>query len=486
MKYGLNYYDVDKVLTSIEKTKSFLLGHYLQDSNGEKYQLINYYKSAYINSERYIAELQHRVWAYYDYAQEYQLETVFLTLTLPSEYHRQKQMNGKLVKNPKFAHRHLKLYDTTTHKRATSYSIPIIKYYKTLGTKKHNGKFIDISLLKKDYKPRVAIKHLTKLLSKLRHDRSFKSIPKDKRPYFRMTEPHKDGTPHIHVAFFMPKEYVENFIKAIQRLFPSPQSDVASTYIPSSYSEYQNVYRSKNKYYPAYKQSESSKEYIRLQISDTVKYLMKYIYKTLDDMRNGANITELSTWYLTHNICRFYTSRTLISLNVYRSICGKMGLLELTKSYECDELSVYLDPDTKKPMIIEYEGNVLWSKKSFELKEYDSSQDLQDRKDKYVKAPVVTIPVYVDGEEYYMFRGDTLLYQNNSTMKNNNLPTVPIPSSMNNHQLYQYYHILDIDDPNLNLAHFGHVQNLMIKRDLLDADIQSLNDFNTKFEYEEV
>lgn len=488
MKYGINYYDVDKVITSMDKTKSFLMGHYLQDSNGEKYQLINYYKSAYINTERYIAELQHRVWSYYNYAQEQELETVFLTLTLPSEYHRQKQQNGRLVNNPKFAHRQIKLYDTITHKRAISYTKPVIKYYKTLGISKHNGKFLDISLLKKDYKPRSGIKQLTKLLSKLRHDRSFKGIPKDKRPYFRMTEPHKDGTPHVHVAFFMPKEYIENFIKAIQRLYPNPQSDVASTFIPSSYKEYQRVYRSKNKYYPAYKQSENSKDYIRLQISNTVSYLMKYIYKTLDDMRNGANVTELSVWYLANNICRFYTSRTLISLNIYRALNGRMGLLELTKSYESDELTVYLDTETKKPMMIELDGNLLWNKKHFELKEYDSSEDLQKRKDRHVRPPVITIPVEIDGEEFYMFKGSTTLYQEKRFQKNNiDIASIPIPSRMNSYQLYNYYHALDLDDPSINLAHFGHVQNLLIEQNILDdISIQSLNDFNTKFEYKEV
>lgn len=174
--------------------------------------------------------------------------------------------------------------------------------------------------------------------------------------------------------------------------------------------------------------------------------------------------------------------------NQDRSLNGKMGLLELTKSYECDDLSVYLDTETKRPMIIEYEGNVLWSKKAFELKEYDSSEDLQARKDKNVKAPVVTIPVEVDGEEYFMFKGSTTLHQNKIIEDKKYIPTVPIPSTMSMYQLYEYYHSLDPDNPDLNLAHFGHVQNCMVKMNLLDDDIpiQSLNDFNTKFDFEEV
>jgi len=50
-------------------------------------------------------------------------------------------------------------------------------------------------------------------------------------------------------------------------------------------------------------------------------------------------------------------------------------------------------------------------------------------------------------------------------------------------QLWNYYHSLNVDDPTLNLKHFGHVQNTMIERGLIsDIEIQPLDAFGV-FDY---
>ena len=74
---------------------------------------------------------------------------------------------------------------------------------------------------------------------------------------------------------------------------------------------------------------------------------MKYILKTLDDLRaDNQKITDLTLWYILHGICRIYTSRTLISLDVYRVLGGRYSLNELSVMYKDKEISILLCPET--------------------------------------------------------------------------------------------------------------------------------------------
>jgi len=205
---------------------------------------------------------------------------------------------------------------------------------------------------------------------------------------------------------------------------------------------------------------------------------MKYIYKTLDDLRDGKGITEITMWYIMHGICRFYTSRTLISLNVYRPLGGKLTLLELTQHYQNDTVTVYLDPETKQPKIIQYDDVIIWKKKEFELKQYD-----KDDKKHQAAAKIRTVDIEIVGEEFYMMRGGSKLYSHPTQTDTSDEEYITPVERMKMLQLYNYYHSLDIDDPTLNIQHFGHVQNTMIERGLLDdMEMQSLNSFNTDME----
>jgi len=410
---------------------------------------------------------------------------VFLTLTLPSEYHPKKTLrNGKIINNPKFAHNDINIFDIYTKQRPTSYDKMIFKYYKTLKRTLYTGKIETVSLDPKDYSPSKGSKLLTEMFAKVRKDRSFQDLDKDERVYFRVTEPHKDGTPHLHISLWLPKQNVSRFVQAVHRFYPAPLADIASTYIPADYKLYKNVYRKWDKdinrfrWYDGYKVHEDDKSYIKLQIEDSVAYLMKYIYKTLDDLRDDKGITEITMWYIMHGICRFYTSRTLISLNVYRPLGGRLSLLELTQHYQDDTVTVYLDPETKQPKIIQYDDFILWNKKEFELKQYD-----KDDKKHQTTGKIRTVDVEIDGEEFYMLRGGSKLYAKPTQTDMAYEEYITPVERMKMVQLYNYYHSLDVDDPTLNIKHYGHVQNTMIYRGLLnDMEIQPLNSFNTDME----
>jgi len=557
--YGLTSKDIDFVYKKIENQKDFLYGNYIENA-GEKIPLASFFKNSFINPDRYIAELQHRVWSLVEYAQSKELKNVFLTLTLPSQYHKKKTLgNGKVIDNPKFAHRNIVIYDIETHELATSYKKFMFAEFTTSKLKYWNGRMTTVSLFKKnkmiidpeynkplrsyddlvehlgysnvddylrkdieiyditthervldytsysfkykdvplhvrrlpftetislleeDYTPSAGSKVLTQMFAKIRKDRSFQDLDKDQRVYFRVTEPHKDGTPHLHISLWLPKQNVSRFVQAVHRFYPAPMADIATTYIPQGYELYEKVYKRNGSWHTGYKAHKDDKSFIKLQIEDSVSYLMKYIYKTLDDLRDAKGITEITMWYILHGICRFYTSRTLISLNVYRPLGGKLSLLELTQHYNDDTVTVCLDPETKQPKIIQYDDYILWNKKDFELKQYG-----KDDKKQKITAKIRTVDVEIDGEEFYMMRGGTKLYPKSSDTDISQEEYITPVDRMKMVQLYNYYHSLDVDDPLLNLHHFGHTQNTMIERGLLNGEILPLNDFNTDFLNEEI
>ncbi|WP_169745678.1 replication endonuclease [Sulfurovum lithotrophicum] len=334
LQYGLTRRGVRMAKAKISRAKLFLNSHYLVSKAGDKIPLIDCYKSPTINADRYVAEIQHRVYSMVEYAQDRGLETIFLTLTLPSAYHKMKTINGKLVYNPKYAD----------------------------GTDNYD-----------DYTPKAGSKYLTKMLAKIRQDRSYKEIDPDDRCSFRVMEPHKNGTPHVHVAMFVPRYAVARLIDAIFRLFPFPQSDISSTYIPDEWQE--SFVWEKGKKKQVFKKNDGTKNFIRVQVQDSYSYMLKYIYKTLDDLRGDGKISELSYWYISNGITRFYTSRTLVSLSIYRPLNGRFTMLELTKLYRDKQLQVFLNESTKKPELMILGSDIIYDRQKYVLEEKEMSYD---------------------------------------------------------------------------------------------------------------
>ena len=395
--YGINALSRKSTLKKMRDTSYYLDNHFVKFGN-DYLPYSHFFKNSFINSQRYIAEIQNRVWSIYNYARSKELVNVFFSLSLPTEYHSHKQIlkgkaKGKLIKNSKY---------------------------------------------NSELTPKVGSKKLSELLSKIWNDRIWREIPLEFRCFFRVIEPHKDGTPHLHVSFFIPEDKVERFVNMLNRLFPEPQGKVVT------------------------------------KIDNPVAYLMKYILKTLDDLRfDNENVTDLTLWYVHHGICRLYTSRTLISLDVYRVLGGRYSMNELSIMYKEKRLTVYVDPITNKPSQIFDEFGQIWTKKlPINVNFNQMRQELKPKLKEKTKTP---INVNVDGYDY--------LYSEGNLIDVEDLPFVP--SLSKNYQLYEHYNSLDIEtcDP----KHFGLVQNECIRRHLIEGKIQSLNDFSTNpksIEYE--
>ena len=180
------YYGLTKKQLEVNETKLALQRRFLNLSvlydkqTGNMIPLRDLIISANHSPHRYHAEVHNRVHTLVGEAERKGLVPIFMTITLPSEYHPFKMVNKKLVTNPKF--------DGTP--------------------------------------PREAVKALTKRFARFRNDRVLRDIGKDNRMYFRVNEPHQSGTPHTHILYYVPKESVNRVIAVFKRLYPQKGNDI--------------------------------------------------------------------------------------------------------------------------------------------------------------------------------------------------------------------------------------------------------------------
>jgi len=419
--YGLTKHQIDFTMKKVELNMNYLKSNGCQIDN-KIIPYADFVSNSYNNSDRYIAELQHRAWSVYDYANELGLKNIFITLTLPSEWHPKKTLkNGKLVNNPRF--------------RGLTFITSINGYDFLNAHVKQNIPFIepilDFSKTVDKYTPKNASKELSNMFKKIRDDRSYKSILKDDRVYFRVTEPHKDGTPHLHISLFVPHDRYEKIVKAVKRLFPAPASKVET------------------------------------DIKSPVSYLMKYVLKTLDDLReNSEDITNLTLWYLYHGISRFYTSRTFAPLEVYRKLGGMYSLIDLTKDYQRNDIQVYTCTTTKKILYIENEFGTIYTQKPVNF------FDKQDNADEvpYLESEYEPLSTKDMSRYEKMTINNKVFYVEHTKLKAPPKYTKK-PYQMRDTQLLHYFNNIDIDTVDMN--HYNYTYKLIMERGLLSPTMLS-------------
>ncbi|NQY19799.1 MAG: replication endonuclease [Campylobacteraceae bacterium] len=390
--YGLTKFTREIAIDKVNFQKRFLENNFILFGT-TSVALSTFVKNAYINSNRYIAEVNHRVWSLYHYANNKGLKNIFGTITVPSVYH-------KKISN---------------------------RYY--------NSNFInDIN-----HTPKAGAIELSRMFKRLLDLRVLRDINKEDKCHFRVYEPHKDGTPHLHFSMFVPENKVEEIVDRFKKYFKL---------------KYKNL-----------------QVKFETNINNPVSYLMKYILKTFDDLRKAdAKLSDLSLWYIKHSITRFYTSRTLISLDVYRCLNGRYDLLELTQMYKNRELIVYLDTDTNKIASIEDHIGIIYTKKHVTICDMKTNATfkLKYEKRKSLKSPIINI----EGIEYISVDGILKVFD----------PIIPVKkmSSMN---LYQHYLDINEDIENYNLHHYGLVKNEMISRELIVGEEVLVSEYNLGFDF---
>ena len=372
--YGISETDKIFLKTKLENQKKFLDSNFFM-VNGEYVPYSNFYFSSWHNSNRYIAELNNRVASLNDYALSQGLCPIFAVFTLPSEFHKQKLITLKS------------------------------------GRKKlvYNKKYID------DDKHSVSAgaSRLQALVRKIIGSRCFRGIASDKRCYITTKEPHLDGTCHLNLLVFVPKDNLDKCVSAIKDRFLDAHSRVET------------------------------------DIKNATSYVMKYIFKTLDDLRQNPeldNLTDISYWYLKHKIRRFTMSQTFISLEIYRKLNGRVDLISLTKNYNKGLVTVLLDPETKKPLQIFDEFGDLWhkikvSKDETTTRHQNVSSEIKDFGNTLKQRQILKLC-----DEFF---------------KSDEKPK-PV-SRMKDYELVNYYQSLGGD---VNVQHLAYVENLMLDRNL--------------------
>ena len=254
---------------------------------------------------------------------------------------------------------------------------------------------------------------LQALVRKIIGSRCFRGIASDKRCYITTKEPHLDGTCHLNFLVFVPKEQFSDCVRVIKDNFLDTHSRVET------------------------------------DIKNATSYVMKYIFKTLDDLRQNPdldNLTDISYWYLKHKIRRFTMSQTFVSLEIYRKLNGRVDLISLTKNYNKGLVTVLLDPETKKPLQIFDEFGDLWHK-------IKVSKDETTIRHQNVSSEIKSF-------------GNTLKQRQilklcDELFKSDEKPK-PV-SRMKDYELVNYYQSLGGD---VNAQHLAYVENLMLDREL--------------------
>ena len=283
-KYGLTESDLVSVKLKIKKQENFLKNSYVRDKRtGVTFSLKECIVSSNHNANRYYAEIQNRIDTLQAEADRANLTPVFLTITLPSEFHPMKQKSKydkTLIKNPKY-----------------------------------NG-----------VEPRQATKILTKMWAKLRHDRSLKELTKNERMYYRVNEPHKDGTPHAHFLLFIPEDKVSRVEKAFNHLYNS-----------------------------------KANKFVK-DIKSAKNYIMKYINKTLPKSKEQLTLDDefINAWYIKHRINRFQSSRSTAPMYLYRLLHHRFTLYALTQIQKTNSLKILTKIDDDKIMEIWDEDELLF------------------------------------------------------------------------------------------------------------------------------
>lgn len=373
--YGISETDKIFLKTKLENQKKFLDSNFFM-INGEYVPYSNFYFSSWHNSSRYIAELNNRVASLNDYAQSQGLCPIFAVFTLPSEYHKQKLITLKSGKK--------KLV--------------------------YNKKFID----DEDHSVSAGASKLQALVRSIMNSLHFRSLSQNQRCYITTKEPHLDGTCHLNLLVFVPKENLDKCVSAIKDRFLDTHSRVET------------------------------------DIKNATSYVMKYIFKTLDDLRQNPdldNLTDISYWYLKHKIRRFTMSQTFVSLEIYRKLNGSIDLISLTKNYNKGLVTVVVDPDTRKPLRIFDEFGDLWQKTRI-IKDSNTIKRYEDASDK-IKSFGNSL------KQRQILKLCDELFKTETRVK-------PV-SRMRDYELVNYYQSLGGD---VNFQHLAYVENLMLDRKL--------------------
>lgn len=443
MKYGLHSFDVENIQKKINTQKDYMVNSTFTTSSGSVKTLLDVSMSANI-SERYYAQLVNKVNTLQQTMTNLDLTPIFLTLThdgwLHDLYHGdysrfEASLLCKLPENDKYGYLRTK---ASLHETFDSHDLYMVLRWQW---------------------------------DKFTSTRTFRNMRKESKiGYLFATEPHESGVPHAHVLLYVPASYVYKLKLEFIKIFDAPM----------------NISQDKKRLSPE-QIANGELNGFQWTISNPVGYILKYVTKSFMDIKNQAQIDELQAWYIKHRIVRFTTSHTLVPQWVYNKVYPLendwLYLSDLKINSMCEwsaEDDYFKFEDTNLGKTLMYTRGLYQMFQDGELiREFgEIKQKVEIQIKKYhlcLKSDLPKpsyVPVYDKGEitHRYFKKEFHQLYKSHIA-----------PSSLNSYELLQYYYTLNPET--CNLQHFGLVQNECIKRGLIDGELQSLNDFNSDFNF---
>ena len=433
--YGLTEYDLLVAREKIKQQKKYLTDNELITSNGQVKSLLDLSFSAN-HSYRYYAQLANKINVIEQLAFNNGLVPIFTTMTLDGFYR-------DLLRGD---YKRFILMGKDKREEAFK-SVPNNDRFGYIRDKIQNLERLTVKDL---YKILLAQNH------QFRKGTAFKQLLKAgyKFEFIRTVEPHKDGVPHFHMMLFIPESFIDLFHKDFKRYFIAPRNQ--------------------------------RKKAFQKDINSASAYIMKYITKTFIDIKKDKELDYINAWFVKHRIMRCVTSRSTLPQWIYKkiSIINK-DWFYLTDILNSDNSSYTSEWSQKNDYFYIYDN---WSNYEFEylcgqLSIYRDGK-LKKRVGKIVEKPYVMttyekipltwttkkenkpIPIYENNKiTMYFKNGKFTRYQKHI-------------SDMSDFELYEYYTDYDLEDTSQLYQKYLGVRNEMIKRDLLNSKLYSLNNFD--------
>lgn len=285
-KYGLTKIDLARVREKIALQEDYLEQNTFTTSNGEVKSFLDISYSANL-SKRYYPRILNKVNTFTSHGLNQGLVPIFLTVTLDGFF--RDFLQGDYSRWDK-------------HKR--DYILG-----KHIPNNDRSGHYIDYIERGSTLTPKDLYKIIGWQLHRFTKSTTLQNIRKEGLNYsfLRVTEPHKDGTPHFHILMYAPLEYVPSIYKEFVRYFPAPQNHKKLTLKSSG--------RHPSKIADGIYETNG----FQTKIRSASAYILKYILKSFTNLINDDEIDYLQAWYVHNKIPRLISSHTLVSQDVYHS-----------------------------------------------------------------------------------------------------------------------------------------------------------------------
>ena len=286
IRYGLSDDDLINAQNKVLKQKSYLESNSFYTATGQELSLLDVSYSAN-HSTRYYARILNKVDTFVSYNMSLDYVPLFLTCTLDGFF------RDFLTGN----------YSRFTEDKREFYE-------QHIPNNNQNGRILDAI----DNKETLSNKDLYKILShqwnRFTQSYALRKIKKDEHTYsyMRVTEPHKNGTPHFHILMYIPREYLSLVYDHFHKCFPAPQNQAPLTK-PSEPSPTHQTPLTK-----------PETQGFQTSIDTSAGYILKYILKSFVDVTKGNDVDYLQAWYIKNKIPRIITSQTLIPQNIYHGL----------------------------------------------------------------------------------------------------------------------------------------------------------------------